>query len=244
LKLHRPRTYWRMLITPLTRGAYMQGEFRVTEPAVWRMIKKQHGALFVDVGANIGMYSIVMAKRFERVVSFEAFPPDYEGLRKNIMTSPKAQRLRILARPEAVSDGSGLAEFWLDESQGRGRGSANTLLKDFEFKPTSNPTPRYYTGTSSIMVRTVSLDDTFLPHGDTSLLPASGVIDLLKIDVEGGEFLVLQGARLLLKQKRVKNVVVELHNVANRNRLMGLFLDAGYDLRWLDDDHLHAWPKK
>ena len=38
----------------------------------------------VDVGANIGTWSIEMAKHFNKVYSFEIYPPTFECLKKNI----------------------------------------------------------------------------------------------------------------------------------------------------------------
>jgi len=78
----------------------------------------------------------------------------------------------------------------------------------------------------------------FLPNTD---------IDLIKVDVEGGEWRVLEGAELILE--RIKSWVVELHNPSRKEELENWFVSRGYSVRWLDfafrgsqtANHIHAW---
>ena len=44
-------------------------------------------------------------------------------------------------------------------------------------------------------------------------------IDLLKIDAEGVEFEILEGAKNFLKNKKIKNIIVEVNNTKIKNFL-------------------------
>jgi len=67
-----------------------------------------------------------------------------------------------------------------------------------------------------------------------------GSVDLVKIDVEGAEFLVLEGMRNSLQNRSVKRIMVELHNREDKTRLESIFVPCGYTVEWVDPDHLFA----
>ncbi len=89
---------------------------------------------------------------------------------------------------------------------------------------------------SGSFLNTVRLDDFPAVGG-------AGHVDLLKVDVEGGELDVLFSAESLIRQRRVANVVVEMGREGNwlharRSRasalqLLHLFHDSGYECRAL-----------
>lgn len=72
-------------------------------------------------------------------------------------------------------------------------------------------------------------------------------IDLVKVDVEGGEWKVLEGAEPILE--RIRSWVVELHNSNRKGELENWFVSRGYSVRWLDfafkgsrtANHLYTW---
>ena len=63
---------------------------------------------------------------------------------------------------------------------------------------------------------------------------------MVKIDVEGAEFLVLEGMRAKIKEHQIKRIIVELHNKENKSRLESTFTEYGYTVEWVDPDHLFA----
>ena len=69
---------------------------------------------------------------------------------------------------------------------------------------------------------------------------STGFVDLVKIDVEGAEFLVLDGMRASLKDQLIKCLVVELHNREDKVRLESLLVAYRYAIEWLDPEHLFA----
>ena len=64
--------------------------------------------------------------------------------------------------------------------------------------------------------------------------------DLVKIDVEGAEFLVLEGMKDSLKKRQVECLMVELHNVDEGKRLLESVKNYGFDITWIDPIHLLA----
>ena len=72
-------------------------------------------------------------------------------------------------------------------------------------------------------------------------------IDLVKVDAEGGEWAVLEGAEPILS--RIKSWTVELHDPLRKEELESWFISRGYSIRWLDfayrgsktANHIYAW---
>jgi FkbM family methyltransferase len=140
------------------------------------------GMTFVDVGANLGDYTFVASRlvRGGKVVAFEPDPSNYSWLSKSIERNRVAN---VDLRQEALSDRRGQATLFLGEVSGW-----HTL------KPGQLSGER-----GAVTVRTTRLDDLVLDR-----------IDLVKIDVEGAEFEVLQGAKEQLRRHR-PIVLVDLH---------------------------------
>jgi FkbM family methyltransferase len=133
---------------------------------------------FVDVGANIGYYTVLFGKHLRRRGQVFAFEPDHTNfslLQRNAQIN-WIDKTNIVLERLAVSDGSGTATIHRNIEK-----PANTSLLD----PTDEE--RTFNAFESYGVRRVSLDEYFRDR--------NAKIDLIKIDVEGHEFAVLKGAR-------------------------------------------------
>lgn len=94
----------------------------------WRFDPRELNALaevlprdgvFVDIGANVGLYTLLMATRLRaagRIVAFEPFPPTFERLRFNIEATRAAnpQWPDVHALPIGVAGAEGTRELRLD----------------------------------------------------------------------------------------------------------------------------------
>jgi hypothetical protein len=60
--------------------------------------------------------------------------------------------------------------------------------------------------------------------------------DVIKIDIEGGEFLALQGGRKLLVEKKPL-LFIEVHHICLMFELQRLFPQLGYTARILDEQN-------
>jgi FkbM family methyltransferase len=160
--------------------------------ALFRLIKA--GDSVVDVGANIGYMTGIMAVAAGssgRVEAFEPHPTLKSKLSNNVWSWSQQTYKPLLAgigvRPEAVSDQEG--ETYLEIPDDFTSNNGLAFLVD---KPS----------TSSLTVRSVRLD---------SVLTGRPQLDLLKVDVEGAELQVFQGAVKSLSSHTIRNIIFEEH---------------------------------
>ena len=206
--------------------ALVRGRESIWEPEVMSAAKRVRGWTFVDIGANTGIYSLALSKNFSRIHAIEPNPDPARTLREKAGANITIHEL-------AMSNMDGETMLYLDRTQGRCSGSADTILERFNYRPASHPEISKSTWEhEGIMVKTARYDTMF-----------PGPVDLVKIDVEGAEFLVLEGMRKALKDGSVKNLVVELHDRERRHELEQLFAKHGYPTKWLGPDHLFAWTR-
>lgn len=155
--------------------------------ALWRLVDP--GDLVLDVGANIGYMTGIMALRSGhagRVLAFEPHPGLYEELLHNAALSARRRQLApIEVLPLALSDEAGEAYLEAGEEFGRNRGVARLTGRDG----------------AALRVRAATLDQVL----------AGAAAGLVKIDVEGHERQVLAGARDALAGGRIRTVVYEAY---------------------------------
>jgi len=155
------------------------------------------GETLVDVGANVGMYTIwAAATRKARVVAFEPEAQNYALLNRNIQLNDVASR--VTAYCVGLSDRAGLSALHMADMSVGGSNHALGEALDFEHKP----------------MRTNFVQGSIAATLDQ--LVSSGAVPVpnhVKIDVDGFEPRVIAGARETLKDARVKSLLVEI----NRN---------------------------
>jgi len=142
--------------------------------------------VIVDCGANVGLSVIFFANRFPQaeILAFEPDPVLFAKLQENVRTLG-LKGVQLV--PAAVSSRAGKVRFHSSGDLG-GRIEANEQSS----------------GTSLVEVETIrlktELERIFEQHGS---------IDMLKIDIEGEEWAVLEDCRDVLP--KVANLFVELH---------------------------------
>lgn len=143
------------------------------------------GATVLDIGANVGAYSLLFATwagETGRVYSFEPAPGARTGLMRHLALNGLADRVTV--QPQAVSDRISKSPF-----MGAGASGDNRLLK---------------AGVrGAIIVPTLTIDDFCVA---SSITP-----DVIKIDIEGGELAALRGARRTIHETPALALFVELH---------------------------------
>jgi FkbM family methyltransferase len=161
----------------LQRTLFAAGDF---EPYVRQAIQKRlkPGDVFVDVGANVGFYTLCAAKivgTTGKVFAFEPAPETMNALRTNISLNEAGN---VEAAQVALSDNAGMSKLYVDTAHNSGATS---------MRPSPNASQEI----------TITLD-TYDNYANRHGIPAPA---LVKIDVEGAECLVLKGMPKLLAQR-------------------------------------------
>jgi FkbM family methyltransferase len=185
------------------------------------------GAVVIDIGANLGEWTVPLARAVGsagRVLAIEPAPRSAAALEATLAANAlrHAEVLRC-----AVSDHDGTAEFAVPLVTSARIDTGTARL---------GPAPSGY---NALCVPARSLDSLALEHGLDRL-------DLIKIDVEGHERQVLEGAASTLERQRPVLVIETGHETetdrpAIRGRLQGL----GYRMIGILLDHGMAaadWP--
>ena len=150
-------------------------------------------SIFVDVGANVGLFSIVAGHVAwsGRTIAYEPAPQLVSLLRDNVAANWFNDRVTV--RPVAVAATAGRATF--------GFPATMHMLGGIDLVSTSFNELYPDVPIIEVPVDVVSLDDEF----------ADGeILDVVKIDVEGGEAAVLKGMQRLIEQHRVRHVSIEV----------------------------------
>jgi FkbM family methyltransferase len=167
-----------------------------------------------DVGANEGDFSAGVAKRLRnfRVHAFEPHPQTYERLRQRF-----AYDGRFIVNQAAVAASAGHIMLY-DYADRQGSNMASVFQATFE--------DIYPHQSRSLEIQAITLDEYVERNGIDH-------ISLIKIDVEGAEKLVLDGARRILAEGRVDAIQFEFNAhalIAGFSLLALCKMLPGYDI--------------
>lgn len=169
------------------------------------------GGTFLDLGANVGYFSLLIAHELAdrcHVIAFEPNPPIFGLLQAGVNASRGASVVRLV--PLAISDRTGRLDFVVDPAN-TGHSHLGTASE----------------GASSRTVEVVILDDWL------AQFPPPSRIAAVKLDVEGCELKALRGMERTLREHRPA-IVVEVIEGHLRNfgdssaELKSFLVNLGY----------------
>ncbi len=222
---------WPSFFTCLTKGeTEVHPVHRHFIPRICRQIIQNREFIICDVGANYGLF-------FQRIVQYcpqvevIAFEPQRSCL--PVLESLKAKNSRITIRPIGLGSQDGEMIFY--EHQNSGLSSFREFKGDYTYSTVNegDNKPCQYTVP-------VSTFDQELLNTD----PNKHI--LLKIDTQGFEREVLEGAKQLLKQNRITCIVLELMTLekykgqATWVELLNFLQNEGFILFDLQPGHREA----
>lgn len=204
---------------------YWEGYYSTNELAVVDRILPPDG-VFVDGGAHAGEFTLYAAKRAPRgrVLAFEPMPEVFERLRSNVELNGFDN---VSLHAAALSDAAGELELFT---------SAGARIAPYSDDVVATSFPGLGRDVSASKVPRVALDE---------VLEAEGVrrLDVLKLDVEGGEVLALRGAARSLRAHRPKLILEVVPILLERagssvDELLELLAPHDYELYGITDRKL------
>ena len=161
------------------------------------------GTVFVDVGANVGILSALMADKFDKIVMFEPSDESFRSIES--MVHLNGGKATFELHKVAVADRSG--SFFLDE----GSMSATSRIVN---KPSALE-PNVTT------IKSDTLDNVLGFRFDRIVM---------KIDIEGGEESAFLGASCLFHEKRIRLVMFERLGRTNLDSIKDFMTKHDYQI--------------
>ena len=156
--------------------------------------------VFWDIGANIGLYSIYAALKFKNIeiISFEPSTSNTRILSRNISINNLENKINIF--PLALSDKENIISYFKETQFSEG-GAISNFNSNIDYRGqivSENQIKNKYNlfGTS--------IDSLIL----NKILK---IPNYIKIDVDGIEHLILKGAENLLKDKNLRELLIEMN---------------------------------
>ncbi len=188
-----------------------------------------HGDHVLDVGSNIGYYAVLAADkvgRTGRVIGCEPSPGVFEILKQNVQ---RFDPFNVEVFPWAVGAKSGTLQFYESEIPNWGSLFPNSTLMQ----------------TCTTIVTAKTVDE--IVDGISGFRPTA-----LRMDVEGAELMVLEGAREVLRNYK-PCLFIEFHNFAlgwdSVREAIKKLRDVGYSSatvieRTWDQPWMSAWMRE
>jgi len=193
------------------------GDYEPVETKMMLGFVDEH-SIIVDIGANIGWYSIVLARKARqgRVFAFEPMPTTFTYLQKNLLLN---RTNNVETFNYGLSDKKETIEFFFDPNL-----SAATSARNIYEDPTKH----------RVSANVCRMDD---------VLADLERIDLIKCDVEGAEIFVLYGGIETLRRTKPILFLEMLRKWTAKfayhpNKIIELLSNLGYHCYCVEDSKL------
>ncbi len=149
------------------------GEYELIETRILKFFAAK-SELIIDVGANVGYYAVelsAMLTSTAKIHAFEPVPESFQQLKRNVNLNSLSTV--VSCNQVAISNSDSNVLLYKPKTSGSSASSARNLHPEEDVE--------------EILVHSTTLDNYISLHGLKSL-------NLLKIDVEGAELMVIEGA--------------------------------------------------
>lgn len=193
--------------------------FESKEPVTLRWIDTcfHSGETLFDIGANIGLYSLYAALRYKNEIPVFAFEPEalnFAKLNRNIFINKLSKK--VISYPIAIHNKLDFDLLYLNESKLKEDQLGVQYVPGTALHNYREPVDQFKSQFKPLHVHGafgVSLD--MLCYEFNFPIP-----NHLKIDVDGNELKILEGAKKLLQDVRLKTICIEFPSVKNDQERM------------------------
>jgi len=189
-----------------------------------RFFRVEKGEVVVDVGAQIGLFSISVSKRAKTVVAIEPEPTNLRHLHYNIKLR-KSNNVLIVQK--AVWNCKTKLTLYLGVHSG-----AHSAIKDVTAK-----------GKSTIINRKIMVDADTLDNILRELCLSK--IDFIKIDIEGAEIEALEGAEQTLKNTH-KIMIASYHErngIKTSHKIAQTLINSGFKTYIAENNLVYGYKR-
>ncbi|MFC2057184.1 FkbM family methyltransferase [Chloroflexota bacterium] len=179
------------------RGYILDTKEEITTQIFKKVVK--NGDIVVDLGANMGYFTLLAARLVGNkgnVYAFEPAPANYNMLVKNVDLN---EYKNVIANQKAVSDVVGVVKLYLSDKDI----GSHTIRERHDI-------PQFTESQSGefVEVESITLDEFFKDE--------KRAVNVIKMDVEGAELLALSGMERVIRQNKNLKMLVEFYPFAMR----------------------------
>lgn len=177
------------------------------------------GAVFYDLGASIGNFSLYAANCGLIVYAFEPDPKSFSVLQRNILNAGSKSKVKIVGIEAAINSGISSSAILLTNSLKNQPGDHHHVLK-LEY---SYGEPGIFMNLNTEeRVASISIDQYIFEKGNPPP-------DFMKVDIDGSELEFVKGAKKYLELKLCKGFMMELYDdEIIYNQIISDLFDCGY----------------
>ncbi len=203
---------------------YIEG---IQEPLETRLVYElvRPGNVVLDIGANIGYYTLLLSKLVGsegKVYAFEPAPETYQLLKKNVRENRGNTLGQIYLNEVAASDHAGIGKLFINEyNKGNNRLYGSEKLR-------------------SVPIKLARIDD---------IVPKHQRIDFIKMDIEGAEVLALRGMQRMIERDK-PTIIMEFWPRrfpalgTTASELIATLESLGYIFEDIDEKNAKVQPMK
>lgn len=174
----------------------------------FRFYEPDSADIVFDLGACEGFFTLALQGKVEKVYAFEAFPVLCDMLSSTFTEDIARDKVEVCNY--AVGNREGTVDFFVLDSLNASTAEAPKAQEDSVIEQCAVPA--------------ITLDKFVEDH-------AIKKVSMIKMDVEGAEYSVLEGARKVLRELKPDLLVSAYHYPRDYDRLTKFLVDAGYSIR-------------
>lgn len=180
---------------------------------------KNQKFIFWDIGSNIGLYSIYNAIKNQnsKTISFEPSTSNLRVLSRNISLNNLQNKIKIM--PLALTNQNNIFLNMNEKNFVEG-GALNSFGETYNFEGKQFEAEMKY--------KTFGTSIDYIIEKNILKIP-----DYIKVDVDGIEHLILKGGERVLKDKKLKSMLIEINEnfVEQYNDILNIMKDSGFEIK-------------